>query len=67
MFQPNRFRVNVNRPRNRLQLPSRTDQNNVGIELFKASYRHTLKEYLINTTLHGLKYVGDNTTTLIER
>lgn len=58
--------INVIRPRNRLKLPtfSRVDS---GEQTCKATCRQSFRQYLLNTTLHGLKYVGDNTITTVER
>lgn len=33
----------------------------------RVSCRENLNEYLFNSTLHGLRYVGDRTITRIER
>lgn len=42
--------------------------NNEGIKpATKSTCCQNIRDYLLNTTLHGLKYVGDGTITLIER
>lgn len=70
--QNRRLQVSVIRPRNSIQTPSKftprlspTDSERSAS--FKTICRNNLRQYLINSTLHGLKYVGDNTITLFER
>lgn len=67
MLQPNRLQVNVMRPIYRQKPPSRQNQKNKAIVSHKSLYRSSLKQYLVDSTLHGLKYVGDDTITPFER
>lgn len=38
-----------------------------GLKIYKTTCHESFRQYLKNTTLHGLKYVGDDTITLFER
>lgn len=65
MFEPSaRIQVSVIRQRRGVTRMQRIDS---GAKSFRNTCRENLRQYLVNTTLHGLKYVGDNTITLFER
>lgn len=63
MFE-SRLHVEVNhrRAREKLQLPEQKENQSVA-----KSLKENFNQYLINSTLHGLKYVGDRTITRFER
>lgn len=45
----------------------RIDSIDSGLKIYKTTCHESFRQYLKNTTLHGLKYVGDDTITLFER
>lgn len=47
--------------------PSRLMQIDSGTHSCRTTCQDNFKRFLSNSTLHGLKYVGDNTITLFER
>lgn len=64
-----RMQINVIPTRNRLKSPKFVLKR-VGCEnkiTCNVTCRENFRQYLFNTTLHGLKYVGDNTISIIER
>lgn len=69
MFQPPRIHVNVIRHRNSrlLVTPPKLARMDSATPTCRATCRESFRQYLLNTTLHGLKYVGDGTITLFER
>lgn len=69
MFQPPRIQVSVIRHRNTrlLVTPPQLARPESATPTCRATCRESFRQYLLNTTLHGLKYVGDGTITLFER
>lgn len=55
--------------RHRRQLSRVSRISRIGSEnqACKTTCNENFKRFLVSTTLHGLKYVGDNTITLFER
>lgn len=65
MFQPSpKIQVNIIRQRRRV---SRLPRIGSSTTTCKDTCQENLRQYLLHTTLHGLKYVGDNTITFFER
>lgn len=65
MFEPSpRIQVSVIRQRRRFTRMARVDSGGTAC---RDTCRENFRQYLINTTLHGLKYVGDNTISFFER
>lgn len=65
MYSPSsRLHTNVARQRRH---SSQLMQIDSGSHTCKTTCRENFKRYLQNTTLHGLKYLGDDTTTVFER
>lgn len=65
MFE-SRLHVEVNhrRARGKLQAPEQPEVTNQSVT---KSLKENFNQYLTNSTLHGLKYVGDRTITRFER
>lgn len=62
----------INRRNSRFKLKSphptpQSMQNNRNSALHENTYYQSFRLYLLNTTLHGLKYVGDSTIALFGR
>lgn len=69
MFQPPRMHGSVMRQKN-LRLLTTSSQSariDTATPTCHVTFRESFRQYLLNTTLHGLKYVGNNTITLFER
>ncbi|XP_037029673.1 pickpocket protein 28-like [Bradysia coprophila] len=67
MFQPNkRLKVNAIRHRN-LKNTQRINSLESDSKTCETTCNESFRQYLRNSTLHGLKYVGDSTITLFER
>lgn len=69
MFQPPKIPIILVRHRNTrlLSTQPQSAHNDYATPTWRKSFQENLKQYLLSTTLHGLKYVGDNTITLFER
>lgn len=69
MFQPPKIPIILVRHRNArlLSIQPQSAHNDCATPTWRENFQENLKRYLLSTTLHGLKYVGDNTITLFER
>lgn len=66
MFEP-RLQVDVlHKKKEKLELQLQHIQSDVKQPLF-SKFRESCNEYLLNTTLHGLKYVGERKVSRLER
>lgn len=63
------FQINVIEPKNDREFDSKIQkfESDVNKDRDNSSYRDNFSEYLFNSTLHGLRYVGDRTISRLER
>lgn len=62
-----RYQAGSLRNRRKLSRVSRISRTASENQACKTTCHENFKRFLVSTTLHGLKYVGDNTITLFER
>lgn len=65
MFQPE-FDYSVGR-RRRALWENKPKNDSVTNSVTRLTCQENFNQYLVNTTLHGLRYVGDRSITLFER